>query len=119
MAIGVGSFVALARNSSLDRFGDEPTFGRVYGGSSPNWDVLWETGRVENVPELILDEVVFEAVEPAVFRYTESPHETAQLDFVKLSQYTRDGTSYVLGRNIHHGFSLEVLATLVENLEGR
>jgi hypothetical protein len=119
MAIAVGSFVALARNSSLEVFGDEPTFGRVYGGASPDWDVLWDSGRTENVPELLLDEVVFEAVEPAVFRDTDPIHETAQVDYIKLSQYTRDGTSYVLGRNIHHGFSLEVLATLVEDLEGR
>jgi hypothetical protein len=112
MAIAIDSVVAMKVGTD-DRLGGVPTFGLVYGGASPNWDVLWDSGYQGTVHEDYLDEINFSSQEPALFRWASSTEESDHFDAIILGAYLRAGTTYLLLKSLFHDTMFEVLASEV------
>lgn len=115
MAIAIDSVVALKVGTD-DRLGGVPTFGRVYGGASPNWDVLWDSGYQGTVNEDYLDEILVTSQSPGLFRWSSSTQDSDHFDALVVGAYVRDTTTYLLLRSLFHDTVFEVPASEVTSI---
>jgi hypothetical protein len=118
MAIAIDSVVAMKVGTD-DRLGGVPTFGLVYGGASPNWDVLWDSGYQGTVHEDYLDEITLGVAptEPALVRWASSTEQSDHFDAILVSSYVRDNTTtYLLLKSLFHDTMFEVPAIEVTSI---